>query len=109
MARKAKKWNQKSRITSALRRIWFYGPQRKEKVKQLKLNNNKCETCNISHVKLEVDHIAPVVPLKGFDNWQNYIDRLFVEPKGLRGLCKSCHLGISTIQREQRKKYKKVK
>jgi len=38
-----------------------------------------------------VDHINPVVPLSGFTNWDDIINRLFCEKKGLQVLCSTCH------------------
>lgn len=103
--RKPKKFNLKSRITSALRRIWFYGPQRREAMKIAKNSGNLCSICKTPKDKLEIDHIKPVVPITGFDNnWTAYIDRLFVDVSGLRALCKECHATHTAIQREQRKK-----
>lgn len=105
MARKKKTWNLKSRITSALRKIWFYGPQRREAAKTAKDRGNTCALCNEPKDKLEIDHIKPVVPLTGFDNdWNNYIARLFVEADQLRALCKDCHSAHTTVQRQIRKK-----
>lgn len=105
MARKKKTFNLKSRITSALRRIWFYGPQRKEASKIAKDRGNTCAICNQPKDKLEIDHIVTVVPLTGFDgNWTSYIDRLFVDVSGLRALCKECHSAHTMVQRQIRKK-----
>lgn len=106
--RKKKKYNLKSRITSALRRIWFYGPQRKEAAARAKASCNKCELCKKLYDKLECDHRIPVVPVTGFDNWQSYIDRLFCDSKDLVMLCKSCHFAKTTIQKTQRKTNKNI-
>jgi hypothetical protein len=38
-----------------------------------------------------IDHIAPVVPLTGFDSWDGVIDRLFCDEEGLQLLCRDCH------------------
>jgi len=107
--KKAKKYNLKSRITSALRRIWFYGPQRKSAVKIAKERGNTCAICKIPKDKLEIDHTIPVVPLTGFDDWQSYIDRLFTEPDGLRAICSECHKTHTAIHAGIRKKNKKSK
>jgi len=107
--KKTKKYNLKSRITSALRRIWFYGPQRKEAMKIAKERGYTCAICNKPNPKLQIDHIVPVVPLTGFDNWQAYIDRLFVGPEGLRALDAECHKTHTAIHSGIRKKNKKSK
>ena len=39
-----------------------------------------------------VDHIDPVVcPYQGYQGWNIYIQRMFVEPDGLQVLCRACH------------------
>lgn len=39
-----------------------------------------------------VDHILPIVdPEVGFVNWDEYIERMFVEAEGLQLLCGKCH------------------
>ena len=39
-----------------------------------------------------VDHINPVVdPMVGFTNWDEYIDRMFVELDNYQLLCYTCH------------------
>lgn len=41
---------------------------------------------------VHVDHIDPVVdPTKGFENWDVFIERMFVEAEGLQVLCDACH------------------
>lgn len=40
---------------------------------------------------IAVDHIIPVVPVEGFDSWDNVIDRLFCDEDGLQLLCRECH------------------
>jgi 5-methylcytosine-specific restriction endonuclease McrA len=39
-----------------------------------------------------VDHIKPVVdPIKGWTNWDDYIEGMFCEQDNLQLLCKDCH------------------
>lgn len=53
------------------------------------------------------DHIIPVVdPIKGFQSWDDLIDRLFVEQDGYQALCLQCHSAKSKIERLQRKSKK---
>lgn len=105
MAKKRKKWNLNSRITSALRRIWFYSPQRRLVLKEAKLNGNKCAICKVPKDKLEVDHESPVVKINEKErNWHEYIERLMFGK--LVCICENCHTAKTTIQREQRKKFK---
>lgn len=38
------------------------------------------------------DHIDPIVdPAKGFENWDTFIERMFIELDGWQILCKKCH------------------
>lgn len=103
-----KKYNLKSKITSSLRKLWFYSPARRECVKRAKDNGNKCERCNITQEKLEIDHKVAVANVKGWDGWDNYIERLFVDANGLTALCTYCHKSRTTVQNEQRKKYRAI-
>src|SRR6202035_4002944 len=74
-------------IKSALRRIWRWSPNR-----CYCLSLYECALCFISGRKRKyyADHISPVVdPRKGFQGWDNYIERLF--NGRLQPLCKTCH------------------
>ena len=54
----------------------------------------RCEMCQqeFTQKDMQVDHISPVVdPLKGFESWDKFIDRLFCEANNLQAICKSCH------------------
>lgn len=54
-----------------------------------------------------VDHIDPVVDTKrGFQGWDEYIERLFCEEENLQLLCSDCHSRKGSEEREERKKYK---
>lgn len=52
-----------------------------------------------------VDHIDPVVPIEGFNSWDDYIARMFVEEEGLQVLCKECHDKKTKDENERRKKH----
>lgn len=55
--------------------------------------------------RLEIDHTEPTISLqKGWVfSYDDYIKRLFCGPEGLVGLCKSCHLKKSNLEKEIRK------
>ena len=122
--RKKKKFNLKSKITSALRKVWRYSPPRQECLKRCETGEHyivyskktkkpykrpylKCESCKDVFKKLQVDHIEPVVDYIGFQGWDTYIQRLNVESTMMRAICKDCHTVITLLQKEKRKKYKK--
>lgn len=107
--KKAKKFNSKTRIVSAIRKIWLYSPNRREVVKRCKDGDNyRCERCKKLCDKIQIDHDPPAVPLEGWDGFDPFIQRMFVDPSiGLRGLCEICHNKITTQQRKIRKENKK--
>ena len=54
-----------------------------------------------------MDHVNPVVdPVRGFNGWDEYIARLFVEQDGYRCLCTNCHAEVTAKQRIIRKQNK---
>lgn len=55
----------------------------------------------------EMNHIEPVVDIKGFTNWDDYITRLFCEPAGFECLCKNCHADVTKNQNKARIRYGK--
>lgn len=112
MLKKKKKYNLKSKITSSLRRLWYYSPHRREAVYNCKIEKNtfRCNKCRKLTFEIQIDHIEPVVPLTGFDgNWTEYINRMFCDAStGLQGLCKTCHDKITKVQNKIRKQNKNV-
>jgi 5-methylcytosine-specific restriction endonuclease McrA len=105
MKKKKRKYNLKSRITSALRRVWYYSPMRNECKKRAK--SGVCELCEVKRDKLQVDHVISVVGSEGFLNWDLYIKRLFVESDGLQNICETCHKHKTQSDRIARKQNKK--
>ena len=93
MARKKKSGPPKSKIVSGIRRIWLYSWQRREVVNRCKTDDGfyRCENCRGLADKVQIDHISPAVPVEGWDNFEGFITRLFVDPSGMRGLCERCH------------------
>lgn len=53
-----------------------------------------------------VDHIEPIVPVTGFDNWDSVIQRLFCSEANLQVLCKKCHDNKTKEERIERKSYR---
>lgn len=106
MPKKKKKWNLRTKITQALRRTWFYSPDRNAVTKRCRVKGKgfKCEGCHLIVDKIAIDHIEPVVNTKdGFIDWNTYIDQLFVDETKQQGLCKDCHSAKSRVEQELRK------
>lgn len=83
----------RSRITSAIRRLWLYSRERAAALKRAK---NCCESCgklSITRkggtVKLEVHHMDGIE----WDKIIEYIQRhVLVDPSKLEVLCHECHM-----------------
>lgn len=58
---------------------------------------------------IQVDHVVPVVPVTGFETWDNVIENLFCEADNLQVLCKPCHKLKSQKERQERSSYNKNK
>ncbi len=58
--------------------------------------------------KIEIDHIFSVEdPEKGWQGWDIYFERLFVDPTKLQAICKDCHFFKTQIENEERRKNEK--
>jgi 5-methylcytosine-specific restriction endonuclease McrA len=64
-----------------------------------------CNKCKQDYVakEVEVNHILPVIPVSGFDSWDNVIARLFCEKDELEVLCKPCHKAVTKEENKERK------
>jgi hypothetical protein len=64
----------------------------------------RCASCNnnFPQDKVVADHISPVVPVTGFDSWDNVIERMFCEAGGFQVLCKECHHEKSQKENKER-------
>lgn len=65
----------------------------------------ECNSCHgqFPQKDVEVNHKVPVVPVAGFDSWDQVIERLFCEKDGLEVLCKPCHKIITAQENSIRK------
>jgi len=104
----------KTRIVSALRRIWFQSEMRQGALRasRIKLGVYRCALCgktmpatfktaNGTIRKVAVDHKTRVVPETGWDSWDGFIERLFCEQSKLQVLCFDCHHEKSTRERKE--------
>ncbi len=112
------KWTdsrKKSFITSALRGASNrWGPKHTAlRRARIGYGRYRCELCGaVSGPKgIHLDHIQPVVdPAVGFQGWDTFVARLFVEADGYRAICKAkCHKAITEEQRLIRQEAKKNK
>ncbi len=100
-----------SYIFGGLGKVWMWWPPRNEVKKRCKIEGKsgwfKCELCGVAREKIDVDHIAPVVPVSGFTTWDHYIASRFVTADKLQGICKDCHKVKTKEENRQRREIKK--
>lgn len=100
--------NLRSKTMQVLRRQWLYHwKPRKDALKnQLTYRANYvCQSCSRVYHKSNtfVDHITPVVPDQGWDNWDGYMERLYCDKEGYQVLCKVCHTKKTADENRKRK------
>jgi 5-methylcytosine-specific restriction endonuclease McrA len=71
----------------------------------------KCQSCSavVGNKEIKIDHIDPVIPIEGFQTWDDVINRLFCEEDGYQAICKKCHDEKTKKENTQRKAFRKEK
>lgn len=110
-SKKPKKFAYKGKIMSAARRIWLYSPMRKEALNRNKTDDgyHRCEKCRQLTEEVAIDHEPPVVPLSGWDSWDNVFERMFCPSSALHKLCHKCHSKKTAEEASSRKESRKNK
>jgi 5-methylcytosine-specific restriction endonuclease McrA len=115
------KYNQNSVIRGALRRIFARSPlvqeirneSRREIPRQRKDGSRakkdwvqrQCQVCLqwVGSSKITIDHIQPVVSIEdGFQDWNEFVARLWCDKGNLQRLCDDCHTKKTAIERTSR-------
>lgn len=116
MAKKKPKYNKDAAIRGALRRAFARSPfvyeivqeSRREVPKYNKDGSlakkpavqRQCEVCKnwVGSTKISVDHVIPVVSVEdGFQDWNEFMARLWCDRSNLQRICDDCH-DIKTYQ-----------
>lgn len=111
-----KEFNVKSYLRQVLRKAFMHAPIKAMAYRAARVGKAgnadiyKCAACKkqILRSESQLDHITPVTPIKGWDDWNGYISRLFCEIEGLKELqvvCKPCHKEKTLAENYERKKY----
>jgi hypothetical protein len=109
----AKPYNWHTKLVSAIRKVWKYSPTRlkafKDAADPLNPKHVICASCKASvHQKLSIaEHLEPVVPVTGFDNWDAYIARM--QSEHLAVFCEACAKEKTKAENAQRKALKPKK
>lgn len=85
----------KNWLVHKLRRISYMWFHRKAAMSKARISRGKykCAMCGgiFGPKEINVDHILPVVPVTGWDNWDGFINRLFCKEEGYQIICKPDH------------------
>lgn len=71
----------------------------------------RCNGCKdlFEREETQMDHIDPVVDVKGFQDWDDMILKEFCSPNGYQCLCKPCHVLKTTVENEEREENRQIK
>jgi len=105
-----KTYNQSSVIRGALRRAFARSPLVVEKMQESRREvprylkdgsrakkdwvQRQCEVCSswVGSTKISIDHKNPVVSVQdGFNDWNEFVDRLWCPKENLQRICDECH------------------
>jgi 5-methylcytosine-specific restriction endonuclease McrA len=97
----------KTRLKSAIRKVWRWSAERREAIKR---NKGACDLCEKPFAKkdLSVDHREPVVTSEGFTDWHSYIERMFCGSSNYDLLCAACHKVKTKSERDARVVHKRA-
>lgn len=70
----------------------------------------RCNGCKelFDSNEIQMDHIIPTVDVKGFDNWDETLTRLFCNPEGYQALCIFCHTSKTESENIERVENRKI-
>lgn len=117
---KTKKFDKKAFAIASLRRASYRLRSRTDALKAAKIARNqyKCNTCKgiFGRSEIHLDHIEPVVPYEGWQSFDDFIDRLFIEDHTkFQVLCKPDHkikskmeAGLRKFHRDAKKKKEQI-
>ena len=100
-------------IMTSLRQASYKWPSRNLALKEARISRGvyECAGCksHFGRKEIQVDHIIPVMPLNGSDDFNVILERLFCPSEGLQILCKPCHKDKTDLENKARKEYRRIK
>lgn len=98
-------------LIPVIRRASYKWPARNEALKEARIERGlyKCNSCGGIFKKkfIQIDHINPVISVeKGFNTWDEYLERMFCSKEGFQIICVDCHDIKTAKEKEMRKMYK---
>lgn len=113
-----KPWSPDHYLLAAFRRTFRWSPERKKALKRAfhhkdgKIEFYECEECHqiVPRKQKQVDHVEPVImPLVGFNGYDDLKARMFVTASKLKVLCRPCHKIKTQAENVIRRKVRKDK
>ena len=102
----------KKLLSRKLRQICYMWAPRTEALRAAKVGWGKyvCADCleTCPRKEVAIDHIEPVVPVTGWVNWDDEINRLFCKKEGFQILCKPCHKIKTNKENAERRIHRKA-
>jgi len=102
--------NRKAFVIATLRRASYRWKGRTEAFRAARVDRGKykCASCAgiFGNKEVQLDHISPIVPVRGWDSWDGYIERLFCPGSGYQCVCKNCHSSKTLLEKELRKQFR---
>ena len=110
-----------SHIKNILRRASFKWPPYSQCLKNAWVRRGfyRCACCDVvvpvtvkdeekrKRIKnIIVDHIEPVVPLTGWESWDDTVENMYCELDNLQALCRTCHNKKSLEETAQRTEHR---
>lgn len=103
----------RSNLLSALRKFskWWAPAGNVKDKSRIARGMYQCTCCSkiVGPKEIKVDHIDPVIPVTGFVDWNDVVERLFCEESGLQAICVECHKVKTEEENKQRRRWKKEK
>lgn len=108
-----KKGSLKTWLVPKLRKLSYQWPSRYQAMVNARIERGlyECAICKKNGLdnkwrskEISLDHILPVVPETGWDDWSGFIERLFCETEGYQVLCHEHHDQKTALEDTKRKK-----
>ncbi len=118
----------RSFIISTLRKASVYWKPKNIAIWRARIRRGvyKCELCGTEwpvslpplpwrkrkRKNIQADHLEPAVPITGWESYDSFIERLFVEASEYQAICWECHSwekGKTKKENEERRKFKTKK
>ena len=102
-----RRWPPANAAFNKAKRTFYIDSKHGKKLKRVEF---QCAICKkwFKRDHVQRDHILPIIPVTGFDSWENVFLRLFCQIEGFQILCKPDHKLKTLSENLERKKYRNI-